>query len=99
MSEFTIPNVSIAGAPTIDWTFTGAVGRAEYRGAKLYAEALDSGQARLRLTAATGDVLADVVVFHLPADESITVSVMNVGTPLMWSHVRWLEAQKPEQAA
>lgn len=94
MSNFTVPSVSIAGAPTIDWTFTGAVARAEIAGAKAYAEAIDDGTADLRITDATGEVLADILVRKMPADESITVSLMNVGTALLWSHVRWLEANK-----
>lgn len=95
-NEFTVPNISIAGAPTIDWTFTGAVARAEIAGAKAYAEAIDADRADLRITDATGEVLADVLVRKMPADESIAVSLMNVGTALLWSHVRWLEAQKQE---
>lgn len=94
MSEFTVPNISIAGAPTIDWKFTGAVGRAEIDGAKAYSEAIDAERADLRVTDATGEVLADVVVRRMSKDESITVSVMNVGTALLWSHVRWLEANE-----
>jgi hypothetical protein len=94
MSEFTIPNISIAGAPTIDWQFTGDVARAEHSGAKAYAEMRADGCADLRVTDATGEVLADVIVRKMPHDESITVSLMNVGTALLWSHLRWLQAQQ-----
>jgi len=38
-------------------------------------------------------VLASVVISKLWDDESITVSVMNIGSALLWSDVRWLEAQ------
>lgn len=99
VTGFTVPNVSIAGAPTIDWNFTGSVGRAEIAGAKAYAEAIDDTRADLRITDATGEVLADVVVRKMDADDSITVSVMNIGTALLWSHMRWLEANKEAPCA
>lgn len=90
-NKFTI---RVDGPYTIEWTFTGAVGRAEHNGAKAYAEALNDERADLRITDATGEVLADLIVRKMPADESITASVMNIGTALMWGHIRWLEASK-----
>ena len=98
MSEFTVPNVSIAGAPTVDWKFTGAVTRAEISGATAYAEAIDENSADLRIKDATGEILADILVRKMAKDENITASVMNVGTALLWSHLRWLEATKAASA-
>lgn len=95
MTEFTVSNISIAGAPAIDWKFTGAVGRAEVSGAKAYAEVVDDKLADLRVTDAGGEILADVVVRRVSSDESITESVMRVGTALLWSHLRWIEASRP----
>lgn len=96
---FKVPNVSIGGGPKIDWTFTGDVGRAECCGAKAYTERRDEETADLRITAESGDVIADLVVRKMTLDESITVSVMNVGCALLWSHARWVEAQAKEGAA
>lgn len=91
--SFKIPNISAAGGPTVDWNFTDDVAHAECAGAKAYAEMRGDGCADLRVSTATGEVIADVIVRKMPADDSITVSVMNVGTALLWSHARWLEAR------
>jgi lambda repressor-like predicted transcriptional regulator len=99
MSDFKIENVSIAGAPTIEWHFTGDVARAECAGGKAYAEMRGDGCADLRITDAKGEVLADVVVRKMPADETITASLMNVGTALLWSHARYVEAKAAEETA
>lgn len=90
--SFKIPNISIAGGPTVDWNFTTDVAHAECGGAKAYAEMRHDGCADLTVRTATGQLIADVVVRKMPADESITVSVMNVGTALLWSHARWFGA-------
>lgn len=79
--------------PAIDWGFTGDVAHAECAGAKAYAEMRMDGFADLRITDAAGVVLADITVRELSTDESITVSVMNVDTALLWSHARWVKAQ------
>lgn len=92
MSKFTIPNINIAGAPTIDWRFDGSLGLAEVAGARAEAEAVNEESAVVRIRDATDKLLADVLVRKLPSDESITVSVMNVGSALLWSHLRWSEA-------
>jgi hypothetical protein len=91
--SFKVPNISIAGGPTVDWNFTDDIAHAECDGAKAYAEMRSDGSADLRITDAAGEVLADVIVRKLPADETITVSVMNVGTALLWSHARWSDAR------
>lgn len=92
-NQFSVPNISIAGAPTIEWKFEGDVGTAECHGATLRAESIDDTKADLTLRDETGEVLAEVVVRRMPRDESITVSVMNIGSALMWSHIRWLDAR------
>lgn len=94
MSEFKIPNISIAGLPTIEFTFDGSLARAELAGAKLIADCGgDTDRANLMITDVAGELLADVMVRKMPADESITVSVMNVGSALLWSHARWVASQ------
>ena len=85
--------IACSAGPTIEFGFAGDVCTAELAGAKLRAERLDDEHADLRLHDATGKVLASVVVSKLWDDESITVSVMNIGSALLWSHARWLEAQ------
>jgi hypothetical protein len=90
--SFKIPNISISDGPTVDWNFTDDVAHAECGGAKAYAEMRSDGCADLTIRTATGELIADVIVRKMPADESITVSVMNVGTALLWSHARWAQA-------
>lgn len=90
--SFTIPNVSIAGTPTIEWRFTGDVAHAECAGAKAYAETRSDGCADLRITDAAGVVLAEIIIRRLPT-EKVTVSLMNVGSALLWSHARWVATQ------
>ncbi len=93
MSKFTSQSVSIHGAPPINFEFEGDVGRAEYAGAKLYSEITDHPDiADLRVTDASGRLLADIVVQKLPSDDNITVSVIAVGSALLWSHYRWQQS-------
>jgi hypothetical protein len=96
MSEFKIENISIAGAPTIEFQFAGSCCAAECAGAKLAAIALDENEATIRIEDAGGELLADITVRKMPHDENITVSVMNVGAALLWSHARWVAAQADE---
>lgn len=93
MNNFTIPQESIAGAPTIDFRFDGSLATAELAGAKLMADRLDDERANLHIIDADGDIIADIMVRKMPRDENITASVMNIGTALLWSHARWREAQ------
>ena len=65
MSNFQIPQPSIAGGPTIEFAFHGDVVTAELAGAKLRAERIDDEHADLRLHDATGKVLASVEVRKL----------------------------------
>lgn len=93
MSDFTEENVSIAGMPTIVFRFDGEVCSAGLAGARLHAECEGPGRARLTINDTDGAALADVTVHKIHADESITVSVMNIGSALLWSHARWCEAK------
>jgi len=91
-NTFTIPQESIAGAPTIQFRFDGGLATAELAGAKLIASGAGEDRANLQITDAAGDLIADVIVRKMPAEESITISVMNIGTALLWSHARWAQA-------
>jgi len=88
----TAETISIAGGPTIEFTFNGDVCTAELAGVKLRAERVGDEIADLMVHDATGRVLASVEVRKLWHDDSIAVSVMNIGSALLWSHVRWIEA-------
>lgn len=98
-NKFTIPQESIAGAPTIEFKFNDSIATAELAGAKLTASRAGDDRASLQIIDATGEIIADVIVRKMPADESITVSVMNVGTALLWSHMRWVQVQAAQPAA
>lgn len=98
MQNFTTTTISLAGAPPVEWRFHGAVGEAECAGAHAIAVAIDDAQADLKIRDAIGLVIADVRVRKMPADESITVSAMGVGSALLWSHARWAEAEARERA-
>lgn len=98
MTEFKQTSISIDGAPTIEFTFDGSVGTAEYAGAKLTTDAIDAERANLQIVDATGTLIADVMVRKMPADENITVSTMNIGSALLWSHFRWQQAPKSDAA-
>lgn len=94
-NTFTIPQESIAGAPTIEFKFDGSLCRAELAGAQLLADASigDGDRSNLQITAADGEVIADVMVRKVETDENITESVLRIGSALLWSHARWAEAQ------
>lgn len=94
--EFTQESVSPSGAPSITFQFKGDTCRAELAGAQLYAEASRAdGAIDLRLTAADGTVLADVVV-NERHERTTTENIMDVGSALLWSHWRFInQAEKP----
>ena len=77
--------------PALTFRVRGDTIRAELDGAELYAEACDQG-ADMRLTAKDGKILADLIV--KPFGENLTECVVDVGSALLWSHWRYLEAQK-----
>lgn len=99
MSEFKTETVSIDGAPSITFEARGDTMRAELAGAKLYAEVRDpvytdrnlGPAADLRLTDATGFVLADLIVNGCP-ERTLTENVAGVGAALLWSHWRFVIA-------
>lgn len=101
MSEFKTETISIAGLPTITFEVRGATMRAELAGAKLYAEIRDpvytdrnlGPAADLRLTDATGFVLADLIVNGRP-ERNLTENVTDIGSALLWSHWRYQESQR-----
>lgn len=94
-NKFTVPQESIAGLPTITFEFEGSFGRAELAGAKLVADVNDDhDRANLTITDAQGELLVDLMVRRVPTDENITVSVTRVGSALLWSHTRYVEAMK-----
>jgi hypothetical protein len=90
----TVPNVSTAGAPTIEFKFAGDTVTAELAGAKLYAEASCDERCDLRVTAADGFVLADLVVNARP-ERNLTENVMDIGSAILWSHWRFTQSQTP----
>ena len=93
MSKFKVPQESIAGLPTIDFEFDGPHCRAKLAGATLLADCVESDRANVTVTDAHGVVLADVMVRHHPPDHDITESVLRVGSALLWSHARYVEAK------
>lgn len=88
-----IENASISGAPTIEFRFAGDTVTADLAGAHLYAEARGDDRCDLRVTDATGFVLANLVINERP-ERTMTENVMDIGSALLWSHWRWTEAQK-----
>jgi hypothetical protein len=90
-----IESISTAGAPTIDFRFDGDTCRAELAGAKLYAEVCNDGRrCDLRLTEATGFVLADLVL-NERSERTLTENLMDIGSALLWSHWRFTQSQTP----
>lgn len=95
-NKFTVPQESIAGLPTITFEFDDSVGCATLAGATLKAVASpgDENRAVLTIVDAQGELLVDLTVRRVPTDENITVSVARVGSALLWSHARYVEATK-----
>lgn len=84
--------VSIYGGPTITFHVKGDTMRAELGGASLYAEArAPGGGAEMRITDSAGEILADLMV-NPRRHRNITENVMDVGSALLWSHWRYVEA-------
>lgn len=97
-NKFTVESESIGGAPRIELKFDGDVCRAEFAGATLYAEVRDDGGTDLRITDAEGEILADLILRPRSHRDS-TENLMDIGSALLWSHWRWLEARKAEGGA
>lgn len=95
MSRFTVPQESIAGLPTINFEFDGSRCHAALAGATLTADASvgDGDRANLSIVDERGEVLADVMVRKVETDKDITESVLRVGSALLWSYARYVEAK------
>jgi hypothetical protein len=97
-SNFEVPVTSSTDAPGFTLHFRGHTVHAELAGAKLYGEAEGDDRTRLRLTDASGEVLADITV-HPRAHRNATENVIDVGSALLWSHWRWTQAQAAQPQA
>lgn len=92
--SFKVQTVSASGAPDIDFHFAGDTCRAELAGAKLYAEAgRPDGGCDLRITDATGFVLANIAIYERP-ERNMTENLTDIGSALLWSHWRFVEAAR-----
>jgi hypothetical protein len=67
-------------------------------GATLTADYLADDRANLIIEDSGGECLADIMVRKVAIDENISVSVMRIGSALLWSHARWVEAKGKELA-
>lgn len=90
-NAFTVTSTSISGAPDLKFHFNGDTCRAEIAGAKLYCEARGDDGIDMRLTDATGEILADIVV-NPRGHRNATENLVDVGSALLWSHWRHQEA-------
>jgi hypothetical protein len=61
----------------------------------LYCEARGDGGIDMRLTDATGEVLADLVV-NARSHRNMTENVQDIGSALLWSHWRHQQALQTE---
>ena len=93
----TIPAVSIDGAPDIDFRFAGDTCTADLGGAHLYAEVRGDGGADLSIKDAENFVLANLVVNERP-ERNLTENIMDIGSALLWSHWRWIQATARTQS-
>ena len=92
MSNFETIIISTSGAPDIAFRFAGDTCRAELAGATLYAEGgRKDGGIDMRLTDATGLVLANIVVGPR-RERNDTDNLTDIGSALLWSHWRWAQA-------
>lgn len=97
--QFTVTSVSVSGAPDLRFEFNGDTCRCEMEGAKLYVEGgRKDGGANMRLTDATGEILADLVV-NERSHRTMTENVVDIGSALLWSHWRHQQAGKEGRAA
>jgi hypothetical protein len=90
--SFKTETVSIADGPTIEFLYNEDIVRAELSGAKLYGELCGPDTVALRLTDANGEILADIIV-KPRSHRTVTENVMDVGSALLWSHWRYLQAK------
>lgn len=90
-TNFNQTSVSPSGAPDIVFAFAGDTCKAELVGARLYAEMRGDGGIDMRLTNRDGETLADLVL-NKRAHRNDTENLMDVGSALLWSHWRYVEA-------
>lgn len=94
MSEFDVESAPLGGGPVLTFHFHGDTCRAEMEGAVLYAEGgRRDGGVDLRLTDASGKILAEIVVMPFGL-KSMTENVVDIGSALLWSHSAYLRAVK-----
>lgn len=98
MAKFTRDSVSVSGAPTITFHFDGDSVKAELSGATMHGDVVDQERSNLLITTADGERIADILVRKMPRDETLTESVMNIGSALMWSHHRYLQSREAQVA-
>lgn len=89
---FSVPNISIAGEPTINFDFAGSACAAELGGAKLAGVACSDDDAQIVITDVEGELLAKLTI-HKREHRTLTENVMDIGSALLWSHWRWLQAK------
>ncbi len=100
--EFSVPSVSIAGAPTIVFMFNtddagNGIVDAELDGAKLNASLFAHGNISLQMIDDDGTELASLTL-HPREGRSATENVMDIGSALLWSHWRWKRAKATREA-
>lgn len=93
---FRAVTVSLSGAPDIEFKFEGATCRAELDGAVLYAELRGDKGIDMRLSAKSGEILADIVL-NTRFEVDDTQNVTDVGSALLWSNWRYERAKAPTQ--
>jgi hypothetical protein len=85
---------SIAGLPSIAFTFAGTAVTAELAGATLRGEMLnDRYSVALMIVAANGEILHDLVIMPRPNRSRID-NVQDTGAALLWAYWRWKQARK-----
>lgn len=92
---FMVTSVSVSGAPDIQFHFAGDTCRANLAGAELYCEMRGDGDIDMRLTDASGEVLADIIN-RQRSHRDATENLVDVGSALLWSHWRHQEASASE---
>lgn len=50
-------------------------------------------RANMSILDAHSEALADILIRRVPTDENITESVLRIGSALLWSHARYIEAK------
>lgn len=98
MNNFEVTSESTSGAPTITFAFKGDTFSAFLAGASLYGEYEGDDKLRIRLNDADGELLADVTA-HPRNHRNTTENAIDIGSALLWSHWRYVEASSIAAAA